>query len=1125
MFYAAIIVDNELEYEVIGSTTIELPPGPHNISVAASGYMPQTKYVNVYSGHTYSLTYYLTKYSGTININYLGVEDEKVYVLVDGEFVAELTSSPISIEVDPGTHIVELMANGYISVWKEVNVSPGATISEVFTLTRYLVDFTPMPSITERHYLIIVDDKIYDSGWYNKMFSQSPPFSEYIPITIDPGYHEINLYFHPSASIFHNKFVRYKASEYSTTFDLGDVLSYSFDIIPEQGLLKIMISGLYPQDKIGVYVDNVYAGTFTKDYLQNYGLVMDPGNHAIKLIYTEMYPVYKTSIFEDNVIIISGQQSALSATLTSSYPATGNANLRINFDEQRDGVVYIDGVIYYVIYASSSVTLENIPPGTHTITIDMCDAMSWTLAYALQWSSSISWAKQHYYPYSTQVTLNPDSTTDLSIHNTDLNRMGGNVELTLTLDGSALPERSEAIVILDNMIVFSDRIWDAGGKVNLYEVPIGTHTINVTALLPNGILTYWYSGQINVEPSDDNSFTISLSPYNGDLSITLIDNVSNNPFVGSVMVYIDNKTINKYIVNDGTLLLEKLIPGQRVITLMAKNNDHYYSPLTFSETVTSGETKYLTIYLPRSRGEIEITLLREGEYAHGNVILFLNNSTYYFRNIDGYIRIGNTAFSELRPGTYNIYAEFIDDEHHYRPYTVSTILQPGETYSMNINLARDYGDLSLYVYDQYGDALTGEAIIFIDGEVKWIGSMSETISISEVKEGQHVISIELNDYSRVTTLCNVIGDEVTILSIALNPDHIINIYYKSTDQLYYDLGTQYLTLYLAAFDEFEVNITNGVVFTAYIYGTNRSCDLAYDNIDKLWKCRLEISDLDSGLHTIIINGYGRGYTSIEDEITFYIKEESSLNIVLSSNTIRLDETVNITGIIYPVIYNASVTISYSTDGETWTDLSTVYTNENGVYYYVWSPPTLGTYYIKASWPGNETISSAESNIVTLNILKLLSTITCSASSTEISIGENVNITGSISPLKPNVRVKISWRKGYGEWEFVYVDTDANGKYTFTWSPYTPGTYEVKASWEGDELYEGAESIILTIHVSSISETSSPTTSPTTSPISETTETSPITPSPLYSIIIYAAVAGAIATIVIVVLLMMKRARG
>ena len=93
-------------------------------------------------------------------------------------------------------------------------------------------------------------------------------------------------------------------------------------------------------------------------------------------------------------------------------------------------------------------------------------------------------------------------------------------------------------------------------------------------------------------------------------------------------------------------------------------------------------------------------------------------------------------------------------------------------------------------------------------------------------------------------------------------------------------------------------------------------------------------------------------------------------------------------------------------------------------------------------------------------------------------------------------------------------------------PICSGNVKIKASWEGDEVYEGAESTSLIIHVSSISETSSPTTSLTTSPTSEATEaTQTTTPSPLSNIIVYAAIAGAIATIVIAVLLMMKRAKG
>jgi hypothetical protein len=49
-----------------------------------------------------------------------------------------------------------------------------------------------------------------------------------------------------------------------------------------------------------------------------------------------------------------------------------------------------------------------------------------------------------------------------------------------------------------------------------------------------------------------------------------------------------------------------------------------------------------------------------------------------------------------------------------------------------------------------------------------------------------------------------------------------------------------------------------------------------------------------------------------------------------------------------------------------------------------------------------------------------------------------------------------------------VTTDENSTYSYDWTPQSVGTYEVKASWEGDMYTLPSESGILTIVVSSTS---------------------------------------------------------
>lgn len=95
---------------------------------------------------------------------------------------------------------------------------------------------------------------------------------------------------------------------------------------------------------------------------------------------------------------------------------------------------------------------------------------------------------------------------------------------------------------------------------------------------------------------------------------------------------------------------------------------------------------------------------------------------------------------------------------------------------------------------------------------------------------------------------------------------------------------------------------------------------------------------------------------------------------------------------------------------------------------------------------------------TVIITKSSSTISISITLTTIAIDQNTTISGTISPARANVTVTIQYRfPGVGWTKLGTVATDDNSKYSYTWTPKTAGTYEVKAKWEGDANTLAAES--------------------------------------------------------------------
>ena len=95
-----------------------------------------------------------------------------------------------------------------------------------------------------------------------------------------------------------------------------------------------------------------------------------------------------------------------------------------------------------------------------------------------------------------------------------------------------------------------------------------------------------------------------------------------------------------------------------------------------------------------------------------------------------------------------------------------------------------------------------------------------------------------------------------------------------------------------------------------------------------------------------------------------------------------------------------------------------------------------------------------------------STISIALSSTTITLGSSVTISGAIAPVRPDVTVTILCRpSGTVTWTaLATVTSDSNSRYSYTWTPEKTGTYEVKARWEGDPNTLSAESDVMTLTV-------------------------------------------------------------
>ncbi|TET20575.1 hypothetical protein E3J74_02425 [Candidatus Bathyarchaeota archaeon] len=105
------------------------------------------------------------------------------------------------------------------------------------------------------------------------------------------------------------------------------------------------------------------------------------------------------------------------------------------------------------------------------------------------------------------------------------------------------------------------------------------------------------------------------------------------------------------------------------------------------------------------------------------------------------------------------------------------------------------------------------------------------------------------------------------------------------------------------------------------------------------------------------------------------------------------------------------------------------------------------------------VSDTYSDTIVLSIGKESSSISISMSATTFAVGESASVSGFLSPPCEGASVMIQCRPSGGTWTTLEkVTTGTDGGYWCTWTPTTAGTYEVRASWEGDETTLSSESI-------------------------------------------------------------------
>jgi len=190
------------------------------------------------------------------------------------------------------------------------------------------------------------------------------------------------------------------------------------------------------------------------------------------------------------------------------------------------------------------------------------------------------------------------------------------------------------------------------------------------------------------------------------------------------------------------------------------------------------------------------------------------------------------------------------------------------------------------------------------------------------------------------------------------------------------------------------------------------------------------------------------------------KSPTTLSISLSSSSVQIGTAVTISGTLNPA-RTGTVSIYTSFGGSAFTKLVEVDLS-NGQYSYSLTPDKIGTYVIKADWPGDNDYAAVTSSQTTLSVTKITPTIALSLSSTSASVGDSITVSGTISPFSGTTDVDLAITGSSGTNQASVTSTDGTFSYTFTGD--SEGTYTVQASIPASSNYNTAQSSQVTVTV-------------------------------------------------------------
>lgn len=206
-----------------------------------------------------------------------------------------------------------------------------------------------------------------------------------------------------------------------------------------------------------------------------------------------------------------------------------------------------------------------------------------------------------------------------------------------------------------------------------------------------------------------------------------------------------------------------------------------------------------------------------------------------------------------------------------------------------------------------------------------------------------------------------------------------------------------------------------------------------------------------------VAAFDKAENNASSEGSFLVKKKTDINIKVSNILPKGGEKIAVIGKISNCNYTVTLTLNYTHKKENVT--RTIKTYPNGSFIDYFQPDKGGKWNIVASWQGDKTHFGSSSEVESIFVQKIPTSLVCSTKIKEITIGETIMITGKISPPISKM-INLDFKRPDGSKSTLQVKASSNGTFNINYVPDLVGSWTIKARFAGDDLYNPSESAVV-----------------------------------------------------------------